>query len=372
MKIRRKLLLAVKELKEDADPTIIFDLKTIEDNLMILRQIGEKHRCLFLMAAKSFCDSRIHKLAVQYLSGFDVSNLIEYENLPVELDGMLISLTDPSFSSLQASRFLTKNNSLLVTCGTFEQFEVLESSTDSVGYAIRLNTSELFKENNSCQVESPPSRFGISPFEIELIKKMSMSKRNYFTGFHIHHGSLVNSPDTFKKLASQVLKLCDSIGIQISYLNLGGGLQGLSFDMLEALVKDLRAFIPTDVTLVFEPGRFLVQNAGFAVGRILAVRKKRENIDYILNLSRSCHLRWTEPKTVSFNKSLSSKTKVTLYGPTCYEGDTFGEFEFPASSNNKLVFPVGEKILFSNINGYAVSWNTGFNGIKPAKVLFLN
>jgi diaminopimelate decarboxylase len=372
MKIRRKLLLAVKELKEDAEPTIIFDLKTIENNLMILRQIGEKHKCLFLMAAKSFCDSRIHKLAVQYLNGFDVSNLTEYKNLPVELDGMLISLTDPSFSSLQASHFLTKNNNLLVTCGTLEQFEILESSTDSVGYAIRLNTSELLKEDSFCQAESPPSRFGISSFEIELIKKMTMSKRNHFTGFHMHHGSLVNSPNTFKRLASQVLKLCNLIGIQISYLNLGGGLQGLPFDMLEALIKDLRTFIPTDVTLVFEPGRFLVQNAGFAVGRILAVRKQREKIGYILNLSRSCHLRWAEPKTVALNKSLSSKTKVTLYGPTCYEGDTFGEFEFPTDSKDKLVFSVGEKILFSNINGYAVSWNTGFNGIKPAQLIFLN
>jgi diaminopimelate decarboxylase len=61
---------------------------------------------------------------------------------------------------------------------------------------------------------------------------------------------------------------------------------------------------------------------------------------------------------------------VSIYGATCNEGDRLGEFLVPLPNFKDSPYQEGDIVVFKNINCYSVSWNTSFNGIKPAEVKF--
>jgi diaminopimelate decarboxylase len=83
-----------------------------------------------------------------------------------------------------------------------------------------------------------------------------------------------------------------------------------------------------------------------------------------VELSRACHLRWSQPELVAPPPRADARRKVMLVGPTCYEEDVIGEW---------IVEPahVATRVVLRNITGYAVAWNTGFGGIAPADVVLV-
>ena len=46
----------------------------------------------------------------------------------------------------------------------------------------------------------------------------------------------------------------------------------------------------------------------------------------VLELSRSCHLRWSQPELVAPPPRTGAGRRVLFVGPTCYEDDVLGEW----------------------------------------------
>jgi diaminopimelate decarboxylase len=143
-------------------------------------------------------------------------------------------------------------------------------------------------------------------------------------------------------------------------LNLGGAWHGIA-DLPRTLAA-VRGAIPAQIELVIEPGRALVEGAGFACGRVLLARDAGDRPLRVVELSRICHLRWSQVELVVERPGEGEST--LFVGPTCFEDDVLGDWltEPPA---------VGDMIALRNVSGYAVGWNTTFGGVAAAEILLI-
>jgi carboxynorspermidine decarboxylase len=176
-------------------------------------------------------------------------------------------------------------------------------------------------------------------------------------GLHLHHGAVTaTSIERFIATAEAALAVVDNP----AFLNLGGAWHGIA-DLATAF-STLRARFP-ELELIVEPGRALVDDAGFACGRVVLARSLDDRELRVVDVSRICHLRWSQIELVGIAPRAGHGVKQLLVGPTCFEDDVLGEWitEDPLA--------IGTRIVFRHVTGYAVAWNLGFHGVPPADVL---
>ncbi|MFM7602940.1 MAG: hypothetical protein ACKO7R_17370 [Pseudanabaena sp.] len=348
-------------------PALLFDLTILKERLQLLRELGDRYNCQFLMPVKAFRHSLIYQLTGEVLWGFDISNYNEYAGLPTPLTNKLVSLTDPAFDGYDLRLFLTKQNNFRIYIETTSQAQKLQSQ--GVDFGIRLNSSSLLTTEDRNQTSDRYSRFGIS--NLTELAKIALSAPDRFVGFHIHHGLYENCTDTILTFARQVIALADQFQLPLPSIDLGGGLAEIGFLQLETLLIELRRLVRSPTVLIFEAGKLLFEDIGFAYGKVKSLQCDRCGWIVTLDLSKSCHLRWSVPQLIVPDSTTSAnQVPVSIYGATCNEGDRLGEFLVPLHNVQGCPYQEGDIVVFKNINCYSVSWNTSFNGINPAEVKF--
>src|SRR5437868_1924629 len=88
-----------------------------------------------------------------------------------------------------------------------------------------------------------------------------------------------------------------------------------------------------------------VARHGFACGQVLATRELPDRVLSTVELSRACHLRWSQPELVAPPPRAEMRRKVMLVGPTCYEEDAIGEWTVEPAH-------VATRVVLRNITGY--------------------
>lgn len=349
------VLASLKELSQKhSGPTLFFDLEAIEKRMVFLKTLSARYDCRFLMAVKSFPHPKVIRLASRFLDGFDVSNFNEWRAVSKSTRaGGLTWITSPVACLSSEQMFARPPRNSVFSCDSRAQLHALGAFKSPVNYAIRLNTT--------AGVEV--SRFGIDPADASEVKSLASAGRHRFVGFHLHHGFQKNRPADYIAFGKTIARLCDRTRIRPKFINFGGGLATLTPTQLENVLAELREIVSPKTTLCFEPGRFLSEHAGYAIGRVVNVRASRRAQECVIDLSRLCHLHWSNARAMIVSDKLAGAKKTRLGGPTCSEHDVFGHVKAPPLA-------LGDLIYFKGVSGYSVAWNRGFNGIKPAKVVF--
>lgn len=156
-------------------------------------------------------------------------------------------------------------------------------------------------------------------------------------GVDCHIGSQLLATQPFLEAIQKVKKLITQLGdlkIEIKVLDLGGGL-GITYDQEEpphpkeyarSIIKELGRM---PYTLILEPGRVIVGNAGILVTKVLYIKKGEEKNFIIVDAGMNDLLR---PSLYgSFHhiqpvvRSSRSKLQVDVVGPICESGDFLGK-----------------------------------------------
>lgn len=212
------------------------------------------------------------------------------------------------------------------------------------------------------------SKFGI-PIEqaLEFYQTAQALPNIDVVGIHKHIGSQLTqiSPfvDALEKIVALVKELREA-GIDIRYIDVGGGL-GITYkeeepphprDLAAAilpLVKDLGC------TLVFEPGRVLVGNAGALVTKTLYLKKNVEKnfvvVDAAMNdLARpSLYGAYHEIRPVI--KRDSGAFTADVVGPICESGD------FLAKDREIQEPEQGDLLAFMSAGAYGFTMSSNYN-----------
>ncbi|HET7909150.1 MAG TPA: diaminopimelate decarboxylase, partial [Nitrospira sp.] len=144
--------------------------------------------------------------------------------------------------------------------------------------ALRINPDIDPKTHPYISTGLKKSKFGIAAERaLEEFRVASILRHINVVGVHAHIGSQLTEVTPFVESLKKVLALVDTLkaqGITIRYLNIGGGL-GITYsdekpplphELAEAVSPLLKGW---DLTLVMEPGRVIVGNAGILVTKAL-------------------------------------------------------------------------------------------------------
>ena len=186
-------------------------------------------------------------------------------------------------------------------------------------------------------------------------------------GVSCHIGSQLTqvSPfvDALKKLKELVQRL-RAMGITIDYLDLGGGL-GITYDREEPphprdYAREIRDEVRSmDVTLILEPGRVIVGNAGILVARVLYTKSTHEKTFFVVDAAMNDLMRPSlyhsyhaiQPVIVTGRETVTAD----VVGPICESGD------FLAKGRDMAMAEPGDLLAVMSAGAYGFSMSSTYN-----------
>jgi diaminopimelate decarboxylase len=212
------------------------------------------------------------------------------------------------------------------------------------------------------------SKFGIQYEEAEpLYDRAAKLKGIEVVGVDCHIGSQLTEVQPFIDALRKILTLVKKLRakkIDIRYLDLGGGL-GIRYDdetppspqeYAAALKKELSGL---GLTLIFEPGRVLMGNAGILVTELVYTKDRDNKKFYIVDAAMNDLIRpafydsYHEIKPVK--EQSRGKAVVDVVGPICESGD------FLATDREIDEYKPGELMAIMSAGAYGFSMASNYN-----------
>lgn len=181
------------------------------------------------------------------------------------------------------------------------------------------------------------NKFGV---DIDTAKRMYIQCKNSDflepTGIHCHIGSQLTQLQPIKdavKIVADLVRNLKAIKIELSFMDVGGGL-GIIYDeeklidTYEYAQSILDSMFGLDLTVICEPGRFIVGNSGYFVTKVLYEKingnKRFVIVDGAMNdlIRPALYNAYHKIEVLNDNKNFSN---CNLVGPVCESGDFFAK-----------------------------------------------
>lgn len=184
-------------------------------------------------------------------------------------------------------------------------------------------------------------------------------------GIHFHIGSQLTKLQPIYESAQKIAKLVHSLlalKIDIKFFDIGGGL-GITYsdettinpyDYAQSILECLRGL---DLTIICEPGRFIVGNAGVFLVKVLyekiSQNKRFVIVDGAMNDLIRPSLYNAYHQIIPLTQPQGEKSPADIVGPICESGDYLGKnIELPPLKEGDVL-----AILSSGAYGFSMSSN---------------
>ncbi|MDA8088889.1 MAG: diaminopimelate decarboxylase [Nitrospiraceae bacterium] len=269
--------------------------------------------------------------------------------------------------------FALKKKILMFNVESGEEMEAINRVAGGLGVkapvALRVNPDVDPRTHPYISTGMKKYKFGM-PVEdaLEFYGKAAKMEHIRITGIHQHIGSqltdLAPFRDSLKKLLPVVEKLRGS-GIDLKYLDLGGGL-GIRYSRDEnppvpsQLAGSLLPLIKgLGVTVVVEPGRSIIGNAGVLLTKCLYRKSTGEKNFVIVDAGMNDLLRpslyGSFHEVLPAIKSRRAFQVADVVGPICESGD------FLAKDRRMPVVKEGETLCVMGAGAYGYSMSSNYN-----------
>jgi len=249
-----------------------------------------------------------------------------------------------------------------------ERVEVQAASLEKKArISIRVNPNIDPKTHPYISTGLHENKFGV---DIDTAKRMYIKAKNSDfldpVGIHFHIGSQLTQLEPIKESSEVVADLVRSlqaIKIDIKFFDIGGGL-GIDYEG-EELIKPYdyaQAIYETlgtlDVTVMCEPGRFLVGNSGEFVTKVLYEKVNEDKRFVIVDGAMNDLIRPSLYNAYHRVELLDRKehiTKADVVGPVCESGDFFAKnIDLPQSYHDDL-------LVVKSAGAYCFTMSSNYN-----------
>ena len=267
-------------------PVYVYSLARLRDAFRSFDRAFAGSRHLVCFSVKANSNLAVLRAFVNEGSGFDIVS-------GGELFRVLKAGADPRkvvFSGVGKTReemeYALRSGILMFNVESEQEMEALNQAAGSMGVtapvSFRINPDVDPQTHPYISTGMKKSKFGIAIDPAADAYRRAIALPNLeVVGVDCHIGSQLTSTSPFADAAARVrafIEVLQREGADIRYVDLGGGL-GIRYDDEEppdaedyakALLEGVRGL---DVTLVLEPGRSMVGNAGILVTRVLYLKR---------------------------------------------------------------------------------------------------
>lgn len=369
----------VLDLVDEFDsPLYVYDAEKIESQLLKLQNAFSGVNMKVKYACKSLTNISILKLLRQLGSELDCVSIQEVHlglKAGFKPEEILYTPNCVDFDEIKKGVELgvminLDNISLL------EQFG--NEFHGSVPVCIRLNPHIMAGGNKKISTGHADSKFGISIYQMGHIERVVKTYGLNVTGLHMHTGSDILDAEVFLRAADILFDAAKHFG-NLAFIDFGSGFKvaykegDITTDIEELGQKLGNAFqsfcksYGKDLEMWFEPGKFLVSEAGHFLVKTNVVKTTPATAFVGVNSGLNHLIRpmMYDAYHEIFNVSNPNGTKrvYTVVGYIC-ETDTFG-------LDRKLSeVKEGDILAFKNAGAYAFSMASNYNSrLRPAEVL---
>jgi len=246
---------------------------------------------------------------------------------------------------------------------------------------IRINPHVMAGGNSKISVGHIDSKFGISIYQVPHIKRVVENTGMHINGIHMHTGSDILDIDTFIR-ATEILFDVAAQFDTLDFIDFGSGFKvpykegDISTDIEQLgkqLSKRFNRFCKEygkDLTLMFEPGKFLVSEAGVFLANVNVIKQTTSTVfagvDSGFNHLVRPMMYDSYHHITNISNPKGRERYYSIVGYIC-ETDTFG-------TNRRInELTEGDTLCFHNAGAYCFSMASNYNSrYKPAEVMVHN
>ncbi|MBW2094538.1 MAG: diaminopimelate decarboxylase [Deltaproteobacteria bacterium] len=246
--------------------------------------------------------------------------------------------------------------------------EIAGTMKKKAGIAIRVNPDVDPKTHPYISTGLRENKFGIDIREApEQYTVAAGLKHIRVLGVSCHIGSQLTEVGPFVDAVAKLMGLLGELekaGIPVTFLDLGGGL-GITYDQEDpphpreyaGAIKQMVS--RSNITLIFEPGRVIVGNAGILVAKVLYTKSTAEKnfivVDAAMNDLMRPSLYNSFHAIQPVRKKGKGKLQADIVGPICESGD------FLAKDREVDAYEPGDLLAVMSAGAYGFSMSSTYN-----------
>ncbi|MFC2147469.1 diaminopimelate decarboxylase [uncultured Eudoraea sp.] len=365
--------------KEFGNPVYVYDAGKIKSQFNRLTNAFKTVKNLKLnYAAKALSNLTILRLMNDLGSGLDTVSIQEVklgllagfkpESIIFTPNG--VSLEEIEEAAALGVRINIDNLSIL------EQFG---STHPDIPVCIRINPHVMAGGNSNISVGHIDSKFGVSIHQIPHLLRIVELTKMKINGIHMHTGSDILDIDVFL-YASEILFETAKNFRELEFIDFGSGFKVPYKDGdIETNIEELGEKLSSrfnefceeygkDLTLAFEPGKFLVSEAGYFLAKVNVVKQTTStvfaSVDSGFNHLIRPMLYGANHQIFNISNPEGRERYYSVVGYIC-ETDTF--------ANNRRINEIseGDILCFKNAGAYCFTMASNYNSrYRPAEVLW--
>ncbi|WP_353086769.1 diaminopimelate decarboxylase [Flavobacterium sp.] len=360
-------------------PLYVYDAAKIEHQYQRLTNAFDKVESLRInYAMKALSNISILKLFRKMGSGLDTVSIQEVQlglHAGFPPDKIIFTPNGVSFEELEQAAAL----GVQINIDNLSVLEHFGTKHPNTPVCIRINPHVMAGGNENISVGHIDSKFGISIYQVPHILRIVENTGMTINGIHMHTGSDILDIEVFLYAAEILFDTAKQFK-NLEFLDFGSGFKvpykkGDIETNIEELGKKLtKRFLAFEkeygkpLTLAFEPGKFLVSEAGYFLAKVNVVKQTTSTVFAGIDTGFN-HLIRPMFYGASHNMENISNPKgkerfYTVVGYIC-ETDTF--------ANNRRIAEIneGDVLCFKNAGAYCFSMASNYNSrFKPAEVLW--
>ena len=362
-------------------PLYVYDTDIIASQYRRITNAFEKVEQLQLnYAVKALSNINILRFFKNLGAGLDTVSIQEVNlALSVGVDPKKIIYT-PNGVSLEEIENVAKKG-VQINIDNLSILELFGQKHPEIPVCIRINPHIMAGGNSKISVGHIDSKFGISVHQVPHIKRVVENTGMHVNGIHMHTGSDILDIDTFLR-ATEILfdvakkfKTIDFIdfgsGFKVPYKegDISTDIEQLGLQLTERFNSFCKDF-GKKVTLMFEPGKFLVSKAGNFLAKVNVVKQTTSTVFAGIDSGFNHLIRPMMYDSYHHITNISNPNGRDRYysvvGYIC-ETDTFG-------SNRRISeISEGDILCFENAGAYCFSMASNYNSrYRPAEVMIYN
>ena len=259
--------------------------------------------------------------------------------------------------------------------------EQFGSKYPHIPVCIRINPHVMAGGNSNISVGHIDSKFGISIHQIPHILRIVENTKMHINGIHMHTGSDILDIDVFL-YAAEILFDTAKHFKELQFIDFGSGfkvpykegdIQTNIEELGERLSSRFLEFCKEygrNLTLAFEPGKFLVSEAGYFLVKVNVIKQTTSTVFAGIDSGFNHLIRpMFYGATHSIENISNPEGKKRFYSVVGYicETDTF------ASNRQISEITEGDILCFRNAGAYCYTMASNYNSrLRPAEVLWIN